>query len=256
MRSLTVISTALAALVSAANAQADMAKGAADGAGLSHAERYARVQIQRAVSSSRTAPAELPGGETGQPRILRTGIADPGGAASVVEAGDVRIYRNGRAGMAQACGMRPASHGVTVYAGCPYVPPVELAGGLDAEPGALASGGRKAVLTVAAVRQGHCVRKFAEVPATAENTRHVRVCYDDLEPVYGGRIGTLHDRLSEAAKRACGTRAGYGGGMRYAGCEAEALDIAVYTAGLPALTEFHERAIGRWPQIIVGSRRH
>lgn len=255
MRSLTVMSTAFAALVSAAGAQPGKADGAADGPGLSHAERYTRAQVVRAVPSGRAALPELLGGDASQPRILRTADARTGGAVPVVEAGDVKVYRSGRAGMAQACGMRPASHGVTVHAGCPVDPSFELAGGQDAIPGARPSSARKPMLTVAAVRQGHCARKFAEVPATAANTRRVRVCYGDLEPVYGGRIGTLHDRLSEAAKRVCGVRAGYGGGARHAGCEAEALDIAVYTSGLPALTEFHERAIGRWPQIIVGSRR-
>ena len=89
---------------------------------------------------------------------------------------------------------------------------------------------------------------------TGESGR-VEVCYRDLQPVQGKRVSLLYDRIEEAAARACGSRAGYGGGLRHAGCEAQAVDVAIYESGLPALVDFHQAAIGRGPQIFVGSRR-
>lgn len=166
-----------------------------------------------------------------------------GGAWSAADSG-VRVFRGGRAEMGQGCQPVSGAHGVVVYSGCARAPENELDGGLSAA---------RETITVTAEKPGYCATDIRR--ADAANSSVYSVCYSDLQPVYGGRIDDLYRRITRAAERACARSAGYGAARRHAGCEAQAIDLAVYDTALPALIDYHIQEIGRRSPVFVGSRR-
>lgn len=226
--------------------------------GFSHADRYAQSQILRASLQSRRVPAGAAPAIADKPRMVKSqgaASSDAAGASAVSMMNGVSVFRGSRPGTAQSCGMRTTQSGVTVYAACQQGWGSELAGGWGAAYADSAPARSDSVLTVAGAVQGNCAVRIRATPAMTGESGRVEVCYRDLQPVQGKRVSLLYDRIEEAAARACGSRAGYGGGLRHAGCEAQAVDVAIYESGLPALVDFHQAAIGRGPQIFVGSRR-
>lgn len=252
---LSICTLLLAGEAGSAGAQS-MAIGGQDG--FSHADRYAQSQILRASLQSRRVPAGAASAATGTPRMVKpqgAASSEAAGAAAVSMMNGVSVFRGSRPGTAQDCGTRTTQSGVTVYAACQPGWGSELAGGWDAASADGAFARSDSVLTVAGARDGNCAVKLRATPAMTGESGRVEVCYRDLQPVAGKSVSLLYDRIEEAAARACGSRAGYGGGLRHAGCEAQAVDIAIYESGLPALVDFHQAEIGRGPQIFVGSRR-
>ena len=250
MKPLTRSLYAMAVLVFGVAAMAGAGEQASAQDRVSNAERYAQSQVQRAVHKTNSSSTRLLGGAPA--RDGATIINSAPAASQIPDSSDVKVFRGGRADLAQPCGTRAAVYGVTVHAGCNSRNSSELAGGPRLRKEQMGS----ASLEVEAVRRGSCGLKIIESGVNAGDPRQVTVCYGDLEPVYGGRIDDLHERIEEAAKRACGITAGYGAGVRHKGCEDQAIDIAIYRSGLPALIAFHEKAIGRLPQVFVGSRRY
>ena len=226
--------------------------------GISHADRYAQSQVLRASLQSRRVPAGAAPAIADKPRMVKpqgAASSDAAGATAVSMMNGVSVFRGSRPGTAQNCGMRTTQSGVTVYAACQQGWGGELAGGWSAASADSAQARTDSVLNVAGAVQGNCAARIRSIPAVTGESGRVEVCYRDLQPVEGRRVSLLYDRIEEAAARACGSRAGYGGGLRHAGCEAQAVDVAIYESGLPALVDFHQAAIGRGPQIFVGSRR-
>ncbi len=218
--------------------------------GYSHVDSYTRSQthVSERDRSSRSDP--LLGGTGGAaPRVVRAAGSKIQRAAqpAAMNVSGVRVFRDGRAGPARPCAQSMSSQGVTIFAGCgSAMTASELAGG---------RGQAAERVLVSRVQKGRCARPVERIADGGKGGTHYAVCYSDLQPVYGARLDDLHRRIQTAARRACGSRAGYGAASRHASCEKQAVDIAVYRSGLPALMDFHEIRTGRQPHVIVGSRR-
>lgn len=219
----------------------------------SKVERYTQAQTAPAFSTV-TKIVRLDGGPDDAPTITRTHAYDSPAytsGAPVPETSGVRVFRGGHQGPSRPCSWQSGSPGIVTYSGCGDIygdAASELAGGRTASQALLA-----AHVPVIGLRRGICTRKIQRRETLSPRSTRYDVCYADLQPVHGRQVTRLYDRIETAARRACGTRAGYGAGRDREACEAVAIDTAVYRTGLQVLVDHHVGETGSRPRIIVGA---
>ncbi|WP_300375522.1 hypothetical protein [Henriciella sp.] len=229
-------------------------------------DRYTRSQVLKgAASGPRASYRQDTLSSQPAPRVQRTyTYSAPAHRAypSAPEVHGVRVFRGGSEGTTRPCSYYAAEHGVTTYRGCAhshrevhYDSTPELYGARHEAPPRRARPGRD-IVPVVGISRGVCDRRIRRLGDDRAGRTRYEVCYSDLQPVYGGRVELLYDRIATAARRACRGQAGYGAYARRNDCEDQAVEAAVYDTGLQSLVSFHAAKTGRrQPNVIVGPLR-
>lgn len=188
--------------------------------------------------------------------------------APAPEVRNVQVYRGGAAGATRPCSYYSSGANVTTYTGCSgshaskvtrrttmYLDPnpqqPELAGGAHyVQPRPSYD-----YATVVGLNSGVCDRKIRRLDEDYEGRARYEVCYADLQPVYGGRVEKLYDRLETAAKRACGSGSSISRISTTRDCRKQAVEMAVYDTGLQSLVNYHVAQTGGRPRVVVGPLR-
>lgn len=209
--------------------------------------------------------------EAASPRVTRTySYAEPAytSGAPAAEVHNVRVYRGGTPGATRPCSYYSQGTSITTFSGCPYahgsrashrttmyLGPNPQRPELGGSAHYVEAGGTYDYVPVIGVNSGVCNHKISRLGDDEQGRTRYDVCYADLQPVYGGRVEKLYDRLETAAKRACSYSSSIAQVARRSDCRKQAVEMAVYETGLQSLVNYHLAKTGGRPRVVVGPLR-
>ncbi|MEQ9315945.1 MAG: UrcA family protein [Henriciella sp.] len=184
------------------------------------------------------------------------------------EVRNVQVYRGGAAGSTRPCSYYSPGPNVTTYSSCSGAPAPKVTRRttmyLDPNPQHPELAGASHYVqprpsydytNVVGLNSGVCDRKIRRLNEDYDGRTRYEVCFADLQPVYGGRVEKLYDRLETAAKRACGSGSSLSRISTARGCRKQAVEMAVYDTGLQSLVNYHVAQTGGRPRVVVGPLR-